>query len=221
MEEVKELMEMSEKTGNVAFVWFVYAIVVLLITFRVWKLMPITLKAYFMKSLQKKRQTTLFVNAERMRYVVSTIDFSECNKTKLFRKLLNLKINSICEISQKVNVGSKDIWRELNRNVIDIVEDYKYQFKIYCLQEYKNKGDEVSEYLLAAFTKYHEENIEFIIKSLQAAQESGTFDRSDDIVCYYYSLLNVAMHSGVVDCHRSFISFNGHIKHILENETNK
>ena len=221
MEEIKQLMEMSEKSGSAIFVWFIYVIVVTLVMFRVWKLMPVGLKAYFLKSLQKKRQVHLFVNAERMRYLVSTIDFKEPEKTKLFRKLLNLKINSICEISQKINVQSKDIWRELNKNVLDIVDDYKYQFRIFCLQEYKHKGDEIATYLLTAFTKYHEENVDFILKSLQAAQESSTFKNNDDIVCYYYSLLNVAMTSGVVDCNRSFNSFNGHIKHILGNETNQ
>jgi hypothetical protein len=215
MEDVKALIEMSNKVNSPIALYFILLAAFIMIVFRIWKLMPVGLKAYFITALQKKRQVTLFVNAERMRYVVQTIDFNDTEKTKLFRKLLNLKINSICEVSQKVNVSSKDIWREINKNVLDIVEDYKYQFRIFCLTEYHGKGDELADYLLAAFSKYHEENVDFILKSLQAAQESNTFSKKDDIVCYYYSLLNVAMHSGVVDCHLSFTSFNGHITHIL------
>ena len=215
MEGLKDLIELWKSSSGVLS-YIIYIVILALLSFRIWAVMPHGLKAYFLKSLQKKRQVTLFVNAERMRYIVQTIVFEDPEKTKLFRKLLNLKINSICEISQKINVSSKDIWREINKNVVDIVEDYKYQFRIFCLTEYHGKGDELADYLLSAFTKYHEENVDFILKSLQAAQESNTFNKKDDMVCYYYSLLNVAMHSGVVDCHRSFISFNGHIKHILE-----
>jgi len=81
---------------------------------------------------------------------------------------------------------------------------------------YGSKGIEISEYLLNAFDDYHKKNVDGLIDSLTTAQETGILTNKEDIVCYYHAFLNSAMQNGVIDCHRAFVSFNGHIQKILK-----
>jgi len=106
MEEIKSIIDIYNQSNGSSIALLAGLIV---LVFRGWAVMPNQLKV-FVKTLMKKRRTTqLYANAERMKFVIREIEFGEQHKTQLFQKLLFLKIESICELSKKVDSDSKDV----------------------------------------------------------------------------------------------------------------
>lgn len=211
-EIIKILSEIISKSGYPILILGIFAIGY---TFR--EFMLSNNFKYLLDKIPKFRTITLkdhdlFQSKAKMNLLINKFDAPHSHVNELFKELFKLKCNSIIDKS-KVLISQKEF--DLIDNLKAIIETYEKSFKEYCLYRYRVNGHIISEYILKEYMNFHQNNVDFILESLDIINSTKLITKKEDILFYYFSLLNVSMMKGIANGEKVFRTFNGYLTSLI------
>lgn len=172
---------------------------------------------------------SLFANVEFYKRKISGLQFkNDEHKTRLFKTLLYIKLDTSVEIIRQLITGdelkkeSVNLKELLYRSINQIIGAYEKRIKQEFINQYgKTTGAKLYAYIMDSengFNAYHSRNILHIFDLIDVICKTGIFDNKYEKLFLYMHEINNALRYAVFDAETVFYSFNGHIKYLIEND---